>query len=160
VHTAPVPTDGAPRSYHLAGLVYCGICGRAMDAHWVHERAGYRCRHGHSSARPRSSDRSKTLYVREDHLLDRVRGDRQLRRLAESGGQGASVDQDASAVAGFLRTHNMIIIGDHATWAVESDNARIELAPTPRLPFPPSIVSAQREQFHTEAEQSSRSVWK
>jgi hypothetical protein len=100
VHTAPVPTDGAPRSYHLAGLVYCGICGRAMDAHWVHERVGYRCRHGHSSARPRSSDRSKTLYVREDHLLDRVRGDRQLRQLAESGGQGMSVAQEASAVAG------------------------------------------------------------
>ncbi len=49
VHTAPTPADGIPRDYQLAGLVYCGICGRLMDSHWVHGRAGYRCRHGRSS---------------------------------------------------------------------------------------------------------------
>jgi DNA invertase Pin-like site-specific DNA recombinase len=35
---------------------------------------------GHTSAQPNSSNRPKILYVREDHLLDRIRGNRQLRR--------------------------------------------------------------------------------
>ncbi|MEU3645239.1 pentapeptide repeat-containing protein [Lentzea sp. NPDC034063] len=38
--------DGEVRCYMLAGLVVCGLCGRRMDKHWVHGRAGYRCRHG------------------------------------------------------------------------------------------------------------------
>ena len=46
--------DGEVRRYVLAGLILCGLCGRRMDAHWVNDRAGYRCRHGHSSAQPRS----------------------------------------------------------------------------------------------------------
>ena len=33
-----------PRDYVLAGLVFCGICGRLMDSHWVHDRASYLCR--------------------------------------------------------------------------------------------------------------------
>jgi len=52
VHTAPVPADGEPRHYLLAGLVFCGICGRLMDSHWVHDRPSY---------------------LREDHLLERIR---------------------------------------------------------------------------------------
>jgi site-specific DNA recombinase len=56
VHPAPLPTDGEPRTYLLAGLVSCGICGRLMDSHWIHDRPGYRCRHGHTSAQPDSSD--------------------------------------------------------------------------------------------------------
>jgi hypothetical protein len=50
IHTAPIPADGQTRIYALTGLVFCGLCGRAMDAHWTHGRAGYRCRHGRSSA--------------------------------------------------------------------------------------------------------------
>ncbi|MER5389516.1 recombinase zinc beta ribbon domain-containing protein [Saccharopolyspora sp. NPDC002686] len=37
--------DGVTRRYELADLVVCGECDRRMDAHWVHGRAGYRCRH-------------------------------------------------------------------------------------------------------------------
>ena len=40
-----------------------------MEAHWVNGCPGYRCRHGHSSARRRPCEHSKILYVREDHLL-------------------------------------------------------------------------------------------
>ncbi|HVK43923.1 MAG TPA: recombinase family protein, partial [Micropruina sp.] len=35
IHTAPTPTDGAPRRYLLAGLGCCGVCGRIMDSHWA-----------------------------------------------------------------------------------------------------------------------------
>jgi site-specific DNA recombinase len=38
----------------------------------VHGRAGYRCRHGYTSARPRSSARLKSVYVREDVLLSQL----------------------------------------------------------------------------------------
>jgi hypothetical protein len=36
IHTAPTAADGSLRCYALTGLIYCDICGRAMDAHWTH----------------------------------------------------------------------------------------------------------------------------
>ena len=60
------------RSYLMAGLVRCGVCRRRMDAHWVHGRAGYRCRHGHTSSRPRPPAGPKNLYVREDVLISQL----------------------------------------------------------------------------------------
>ncbi|NGY65335.1 recombinase family protein [Lentzea sp. NEAU-D13] len=62
--------DGEVRRYLLAGLVVCGLCGRRMDGHWVHGRAGYRCRHGFTSVKRRSDGAPRNLYVREDHLLE------------------------------------------------------------------------------------------
>jgi site-specific DNA recombinase len=67
-------SDGAFRTYQLAGLLRCGICGRRLDSHWVNERPGYRCRHGHTSASPTTDrpDRERVLYVREDELLQNL----------------------------------------------------------------------------------------
>lgn len=62
--------DGSHRRYRLRGLVVCGRCGRRMDAHWINHRAGYRCRHGHTSARPRRPDLPQNLYTREGQLLE------------------------------------------------------------------------------------------
>jgi hypothetical protein len=45
VSAVPVPDDGRPRRYVFTGLVVCGVRGRRPDGHWVHGRAGYRCRH-------------------------------------------------------------------------------------------------------------------
>src|SRR4051812_11404865 len=59
--------DGEVRRYMLARLILCGLCGRRMDGHWVNDRAGYRCRHGHSCARRATSDRPRNLYVRGTH---------------------------------------------------------------------------------------------
>lgn len=73
IRSARAAQDGAIRSYALAGLVRCGVCTRRMDSHWVHDRPGFRCRHGHSSARQSTAGRPKTIiYRREDHLIDRV----------------------------------------------------------------------------------------
>jgi Recombinase len=63
--------EGDTRRYALAGLV---VCGRRMDAHWVHGRAGYRCRHGYSTATSRPRDAPRNVYVREDHLLETLVG--------------------------------------------------------------------------------------
>lgn len=62
--------DGTVRRYALVGLVFCGLCGRRMDSHWINQRPGYRCRHGHTSTRRRAPDALKSLYVREDRLLE------------------------------------------------------------------------------------------
>jgi DNA invertase Pin-like site-specific DNA recombinase len=40
MRTARTTKDGETRQYDLAGLVVCGVCGRRMDAHWVHGRPG------------------------------------------------------------------------------------------------------------------------
>ncbi|WP_435110353.1 recombinase family protein [Nocardiopsis synnemataformans] len=61
--------DGRVREYLCTGLLVCRTCGRRMDAHWVNDRPGYRCRHGHNSSRPRGSTRMKSLYVREDRAM-------------------------------------------------------------------------------------------
>ncbi|MFG1997490.1 hypothetical protein ACGFJ7_46680 [Actinoplanes sp. NPDC048988] len=44
------------------------MCGRRLEAHWVHGRAGYRCRHGHSSAR-RQGERLRAIYWPQQRIL-------------------------------------------------------------------------------------------
>lgn len=86
--------DGEVRCYLLAGLVVCGLCGRRMDGHWVHGRAGYRCRHGFTSVKRRSDGEPRSIYVREDHLLEalpHLLG--RAARPAESGMGESLVDQ-------------------------------------------------------------------
>ncbi|WP_369333631.1 recombinase family protein [Saccharopolyspora antimicrobica] len=55
IRAARTAKDGQRRRYVLAGLVVCGECGRRMDVHWVHGRAGHRCRHGYRAGIPRPS---------------------------------------------------------------------------------------------------------
>jgi site-specific DNA recombinase len=69
VHSTRPTQDGTTRTYQLAGLLVCGACGRRMDSHWANGRPGYRCRHGHTSARPQEPGRTKILYTREDCLI-------------------------------------------------------------------------------------------
>jgi site-specific DNA recombinase len=59
------------REYRLTGLLHCGVCGRRLDAHWVNNRPGYRCRHGQARERPAgdNEEREPYIYVREDELL-------------------------------------------------------------------------------------------
>ncbi|MCW3844917.1 zinc ribbon domain-containing protein [Micromonospora yasonensis] len=118
IHTATTPTDGTPRHYLLAGLVCCGVCGRIMDSHWVHGRPGYRCRHGHTSSRTKTSPQPKILYIREDHLLDRIRHDRGLHRY-----HPALRSPDPEKPATCLRTKNMIIVCDQHTRTIEAKTA-------------------------------------
>jgi hypothetical protein len=102
--------DGVARRYRLAGMIRCGLCGRLMDAHWVNGRAGYRCRHGHSSARPGPADRLRNLYVREDTLLIEL-----AQRLNMDGDDAVS---PAVEVVERLRSRTMVIVHDRAGWRV------------------------------------------
>ncbi|NGY65355.1 recombinase family protein [Lentzea sp. NEAU-D13] len=80
MRVAKLAKDGEVRRYLLAGLVVCGLCGRRMDGHWVHGRAGYRCRHGFTSVKRRPDGAPRNFYIREDHLLEALPG--LLERLA------------------------------------------------------------------------------
>ncbi|WP_197285764.1 recombinase family protein [Nocardiopsis sp. NRRL B-16309] len=46
VRAGRLTKDGRVREYLCAGLLLCRMCGRRMDAHWVNDRPGYRCRRG------------------------------------------------------------------------------------------------------------------
>ncbi|WHT23387.1 recombinase family protein [Crossiella sp. CA-258035] len=70
IRAARSTKDGDRREYELAGLVVCGVCDRRLDAHWVHDRPGYRCRHGYTSGTPRPVGVAGNVYVREDRLVE------------------------------------------------------------------------------------------
>ena len=38
VTAVPRPEDGSARTHLLVGLLTCRLCGRRMDAHWLHGR--------------------------------------------------------------------------------------------------------------------------
>lgn len=111
IRAARPAEDGTTRTYLLTGLLRCGICGRRMDAHWVNDRPGYRCRHGHSSARSTNPSRPKNLYIREDHALVR------LTELLEDLSHGGSIPED---LARYLRTEQLVITTNGITWTIES----------------------------------------
>ncbi|MDA3625653.1 recombinase family protein [Saccharopolyspora sp. WRP15-2] len=126
IRVARPTKDGQTREYALAGLVVCGECGRRMDAHWVHGRAGYRCRHGYKAALPRPSPVPRTVYVREDQLRDALPG-----LLSQHGGEppGQDVGND---VGDYLRRAGLEIVCSHAGWG---------LRPIPGCPAPELVAS-------------------
>ncbi|WP_372666418.1 recombinase family protein [Amycolatopsis kentuckyensis] len=112
------PTQhGHTRTYVLAGLVQCQVCGRRLDSHWVNGRPGYRCRHGHTSARNRPPELAKNVYVREDHLLNDLRA-----RFAET------VGDDGATIADYLRSNDLTIKCGGPTQVVKACGPRCTLA--------------------------------
>jgi site-specific DNA recombinase len=101
--------DGGKRRYLLRGLLRCGHCGRRMDAHWVHQRAGYRCRHGYRSTTSRPSDAPENIYLREDEILRRI-----ALGVEPQAGLGSTQE-----VINFLRSNDMVVeVYGPASWAV------------------------------------------
>jgi hypothetical protein len=111
VRAARPTGDGARREYPLSGLVRCAVCGRRLDSHWVHGRAGYRCRHGRNSARPLALEQAKRIYVREDVLLHELT----CRLLNEQ--DWASSDAVSGMVAS-MRGAGMLITDDGMNWTL------------------------------------------
>ena len=66
VDTEHRDTENGKHVYALSGRLRCGLCGRRLDSHRVHDRPDYRCRHGHTSARTRPENAPRNLYLRED----------------------------------------------------------------------------------------------
>jgi site-specific DNA recombinase len=115
--------DGATRRYLLVGLAICRRCGRRMDAHWVNDRPGYRCRHGRTSAQPPANRHPKTLYRREDHLLT------ELAAHLQPGGAGL----DSIELARYLRSNGITIVCDDVRCTLSSSHA-LDTEPTQDQP--------------------------
>lgn len=62
----------AKHQYQLKGLLCCVLCGRRFEGHWTNQIAGYRCRHGHTSAKDPGTPRPKNTYLREDRVLAKL----------------------------------------------------------------------------------------
>ena len=120
ITAVPVPRNGAMRRYQLTGLLICGTCGRRLEGHWVHGRAGYRCRHGHTSTRPHDQ-RVHSVYWPERHILDPL-----LYSLSYEGELPlfATVDDLLS----HLQTRDLVIICDVTALRLETEEK--ELPPT------------------------------
>ncbi len=115
VRAARPNNDGVTREYALVGLLRCGLCGRRLDAHWVHGRAGYRCRHGFASARSRPVGSPRNVYVREDVVLAQL-------------GEGLVMDGDvvdgrmqAAEMAIRLRAQGKAIVCGLTGWTLATD---------------------------------------
>ncbi|MEV6823391.1 recombinase family protein [Amycolatopsis sp. NPDC051102] len=111
-------TDGRTRRFALAGLIHCGVCDRRLDSHWNHGRPTYRCRHGHTSTQRAGQPRPKTLYIREDHLVDEI-----SIRLGDEGNDCHTTPEldppRHRRVAAALRDSRKIIVYDHAGWRLQ-----------------------------------------
>ena len=87
-----------------------------MDSHWVHERAGYRCRHGRRSTTSRPADAPDNLYVRVDVMLRGLAA----RITLDDGDAAGTTSQDALE---FLRSNAMVVeVYGPARWAVTTRN--------------------------------------
>ena len=126
IRAARPTDDGTTRVYLLAGLVRCRPCGRRMDAHWVNNRADYRCRHGHTSAQEASPDRPKNLYVREDHILASLPTHLAVLELDDELGpeeRGSGDSRERRDLAEMMRRFDLTIVCDTAAWTVETATA-------------------------------------
>nr|WP_255638830.1 hypothetical protein [Amycolatopsis sp. DSM 110486] len=102
--------------------MHCGICHRRLDSHWNHGRPTYRCRHGHRSTQGPTQTRPKTLYIREDHLIDQISirlGD----QTTTGHNEPAPNRTQPSRIATALRTSGTFVICDHAGCRLETINS-------------------------------------
>jgi site-specific DNA recombinase len=114
-----VISTAADGRYLLTGLVVCEVCGRRADGtHWVHDRPGYRCRRGRTSASSAAPGRPKAVYWREDELL--TRAGHQLAHDVPAG-------TDHRVTAAYLRARKLRIVSGHNTVTIRSDHP----GPTP-----------------------------
>ena len=60
------------RGYLLSGLLYCGLCGRRMVGSFNNNRNHYRCTYTAEYANANSIAHPRSLYLREDHVVDLV----------------------------------------------------------------------------------------
>jgi hypothetical protein len=105
--------EGTTRTYLLAGVLRCGLCRRRMDSHWVNNRPGYRCRHGHTSAKPPTTGQRRNLYLREDTILTDL--STKLSHITQ--------EQDPHSRAEYLRVNEITIVCGYDRCSLSSENA-------------------------------------
>jgi hypothetical protein len=66
-------------TYQLRGLLFCGICERRMQSHWIDGRDYYRCRFPQEYALANKIKHPSNVYLREDVVVPKL--DRLLAKL-------------------------------------------------------------------------------
>ncbi|MFI1991098.1 recombinase family protein [Actinoplanes sp. NPDC020271] len=103
------PADAQARRYALTGLLICAVCGRRPAAHWLNRRAGYRCRHGHTSAQLAAQDRPPWVYWPEERLFRTLRAwDAEFADLG-----------DVEDLTAYLRANDLVVVCGTGTLQVE-----------------------------------------
>jgi site-specific DNA recombinase len=120
---SPRAGPGGPekRRYLLSGLLTCGTCGRRMESAWSNGKPAYRCRHGHTTARPPDAERPRNTYVREALIMPHLPA-LYLLLTAPAGGprrrrtrRGTDVRcQSAKDVLCYLREQQIVLTYDPA----------------------------------------------
>ncbi|GID98572.1 putative recombinase [Amorphoplanes digitatis] len=126
VTAVPAPKERAVRRYLLTGLLVCAVCGRRLEAHWVHGRAGYRCRHGRASVRP-GDHRVRNVYWAERRIIDAM-----LYRLGYSG--ELPVLAGADDLLAHLRAQGQVIVCGLDTLSLEPIDLERTVTPTTAIP--------------------------
>ncbi|MFF5138220.1 recombinase family protein [Streptomyces sp. NPDC013157] len=124
-HTHADRLTAPGRTYTLAGLLRCGMCGRRMDSHWT-RRPAYRCRHGHSSAAPPLSHRTPNAYVREDHVLPHLPALVIRLTAHKTDLSGTTAPPSPATAVEYLRTESISVIFAPATRTLTADTPRGE----------------------------------
>jgi hypothetical protein len=120
------PKNQTVRRYQFTGLLVCGICGRRPESHWIHGRAGYRCRHGHTSTQSHG-ERLRSVYWAERRILGEL-----LYSLSYQGELPllAGVDDLLS----YLRGRDLVIVCGPSAVRLEAESARGTNNPPPHHP--------------------------
>jgi site-specific DNA recombinase len=118
IRAARPTSDGPTRRFALAGLIHCGIRDRRLASHWNHGRPTYRCRHGRTSTQRAGQPRPKTLYIREDYLVDEITI--RLGTECNDGHAKPTLDRPRHRrVAAVLRDSGKIIVYDRNGWRLQ-----------------------------------------
>jgi DNA invertase Pin-like site-specific DNA recombinase len=97
------PQDGRVHRYQLTGLLVCELCGRRLQGHWVNQRPGYRCRHGHTTAHLADTEGPRWVYWAQARIVEKIlaAGTGDLAGTADTGGLAAHLRaRDALIVCG------------------------------------------------------------
>ncbi|MEV4706221.1 recombinase family protein [Actinoplanes sp. NPDC049316] len=126
VNSVAVPDNGAVRAYLLTGLVICRLCGRRLEAHWVHGRAGYRCRHGRSSARA-DCQPARGVYWAEGRIVEQL-----LYQLIYAG--ELPFLADGVGLVAYLRGRRLAIVCGPRSLELEPMDREKQVTPTAAVP--------------------------
>lgn len=104
-------TRRRPRPYVPAGRTAAlSTVWAADESHWMHGRPGYRCRHGHTSAKPAAATRP-TVYLREDDLLTSLRT-----HLNQTNGDQPTIGHESRDLTAFLHANQTTITCGASAW--------------------------------------------
>jgi len=158
VSALPQAADGTKRTYLLAGLLRCALCGRSLESQWSHGNPCHRCRHGHTTADEPTARQAANLHLRQDVIIARVQA--QLPQISSDDPQArlrlahVQATSEPGELARFLNAYAITVICDQRSVALETDSTQIMIRRDIRRTIPAPKIPRQRS--HAAAKQGNR----